>query len=372
MHIAIDCRLGGLAHAGIGRYITHLVRELVAQASSDTRWSLICNSRAQAREVLGTQQRRTSVTVVLIKARHYTIREQFELLTVLLRLRPDILHVPHFNAPVGYWGTTVVTIHDLLWHEMRGSAVTTLPAWQYWAKYGFYKLVTKRAVHHASAILVPTKSVQKTVATFYPSVEAKIRVTPEGVSKNFLAKSVHPFSWNTRKQAGLLYVGSLYPHKNIDLVLQALLQMPDVTLTLVGTRSAFVQSVTAQIQHLGLGNRVFHIGSVTDAQLARLYSRCTALVQPSKSEGFGLTGIEAMASGAPVMCSNIPVFREVYGQHALYFDPYSVHSFIAAYKQLSLPRTEKLVQKAHTYAHTFSWQETAQQTLAVYASLAAH
>ncbi len=370
MHIAIDCRLGGIAHAGIGRYITHIVQELIALSTPDVHWSIICRDAAQASEVLGKFQKHKSVAVVFVRARHYTIREQLELIPVLWRLKPDVFHVPHFNAPVFYFGKTVVTIHDLLWHEMRGSSVTTLPAWQYWLKYYFYKLITSIGISHASKVLVPTKAVSNTILSFYPNAKQKIQITKEGVSASFLSKKPATYSWTARSQAGLLYVGSLYPHKNVELVLKAVQRMSDTTLKIVGARSAFLPEVQALAAQLGIANRVEFTGALSDTELAKAYQTATALVQPSRSEGFGLTGIEAMASGTPVLCSNILVFREVYADNAFYFDPTSVDSFIATYSQLKQKKSASKIAAAYSYASTFSWKSTASETMSAYTQAA--
>ncbi|MBP9820345.1 glycosyltransferase family 4 protein, partial [Candidatus Woesebacteria bacterium] len=356
--------------AGIGRYITHLVRELLALAPRSFRWTLLVTTRSQLSEILGQNRKRYgSVESVLVPVKHYTIQEQLSLLPILWRLKPDIFHVPHFNTPLLYTGTTIVTIHDLLWHERKGPSVTTLPIWQYWTKYLFYRLVVRQSISHASKVLVPTKLVQAAVISHYPKANNKIIVTPEGVSQAFLSQKERVFNWSKRKLNGLLYVGSLYPHKNIALVLSALKELPELKIKLVSSRSIFLKRTLDLAQSLGVTDQVKILSNLTDAELAREYTESLALVQPSHSEGFGLTGIEAMACGTPVLCSNIPVFREVYKDHAFYFDPHSTESFRNACAQLQKATVPNKIAAARAYSNHFTWKSTAEKTLEVYTSL---
>jgi glycosyltransferase involved in cell wall biosynthesis len=327
--IGIDCRLGGVRHGGIGRYIAEYVRRVVATTAFS--YSLVFYDEQQRTELLeplsATTTARLRTTIVPI--RHYSLDEQLKLPTVLNRLELDVLHVPHFNVPIGYRRPFVVTIHDLLWHAKRGTTVTTLPRWQYWPKYGAYRIASADAIRRAKRIFVPTEFVASTISQQFPSAKSKTVVTYEGVATNF-----KPDSKQRRRSKQLLYVGSLYPHKNVGVVLDALQQLPEHQLVIVGARDVFSQTFQNLVKEKGLTDRVIFKGKVSDAELVELYQTTSCVTQPSTSEGFGLTGVEALSCGTPLLASDIPVFHEVYGQAAIFFDPSDAADLVKAIQMI--------------------------------------
>jgi glycosyltransferase involved in cell wall biosynthesis len=301
--------------------------------------------------------------------RHYSLAEQYRLPAIFSDAELDLLHVPHFNVPL--WTAwiqdipLVVTIHDLLWHEQRGAAVTTLPSWQYWAKYLGYRAVTRSAVSRAERIIVPSRTVGKTVAAHYAGVEDKTTVIYEGVDPSWFEQG-DTLEDLTPDKIHLVYVGSLYPHKNVSLVLRALAADETLQLHLVGARSVFLEETRAEVQRLGVQEQVREHGYLEDADLRSLLQAADALVQPSLSEGFGLTGIEAMATGTPVLASDIEVFREVYADRAIYFQPQHVESLREALLQLRQLDPEAYAKQALSYAEQFSWERMSQETVEIY------
>lgn len=361
--IGIDCRLGGIAHAGIGRYIAELVKR-VTKSTQDIHWVLFCSSTEQAAELLEGRLQK-NVSVILTPIRQYTLAEQLQLPAIFSAQNLDLLHVPHFNVPFGYRKKFVVTIHDLLWHEYKGMHVTTLNPLTYWPKYWAYRYIARNAIERAAHIFVPTETVKKTIHSYYPSIKGKITVTQEGIGSPLLEHaSGKPLK---RKKNHLLYVGSLYPHKNVTVILQALERLPNYTFEVVGARTAFLERVEKEVAARKLQSRVVFRGRLTDAELAESYKTATALIQPSVSEGFGLTGLEALAFDTPVIASDIEIFHEVYQDAAIYFDFKSAESLILALGKLNEP---KLVQSLETAAQQvtaqYSWEKLASETLAGY------
>lgn len=358
MRIGIDCRLSGSAHAGIGRYIDNLIKRLPVSHPEIT-WVYFVANSSQATAV----EHFRNVEIILTPIAHYSLSEQLRLPRMLAQAKLDLLHVPHFNVPMLYRGKVVVTIHDLLWHEYKGSHVTTLSPLKYWLKYAFYKLVVGQAVKKATVIYVPAETVKKTVLKYYPKAKTKIMVTKEGIDEAFAHKSL------TRLQTpskNLVYVGSLYPHKNLQLVIKALPQLPDYTLILIGARNIFQDNIRKTITKEGVEQQVVFKGYVPDHELETIFSNTQALVQPSLSEGFGLTGIEAMAMGVPVLASNIPIFQEIYQDGAIFFDPHSVASFVKAVSKLEQPEAARVVAKGRKVALRYSWDSMVIQTVTGY------
>lgn len=348
--IGIDCRLGGVVHGGIGRYIAEYLKRAIGY--SDLNFSLVFGSWEQQRELLSsvnpTAQDRIHSRIARVQ--HYSLAEQVLLPTVFNNLNVDVLHVPHFNVPLGYRRPFVVTIHDLLWHSTRGTSVTTLPAWQYWLKYGAYQLTVRDTISRAARIFTPTQSVANTIKLHYPKAATKQVITYEGVGEQFVPAA----QWRrVRKQ--LLYVGSLYPHKNVVVILDALLQLPTHTLIVVGARDVFTGSFIAEVNRRGLEDRVSIKSRVTDDQLVQLYQSCGAVIQPSTSEGFGLTGVEALACDTALIASDIPVFHEVYGDAAQFFDPHSSASLVSAIETIPHQETVALERARETALSRCSW-----------------
>lgn len=362
MIIGIDCRLIGSKNAGIGRYVSNLVVRLV-NLYPEVKWVLFFQDQDQIDEL--ALKRTDNITQVVTHVQHYSVLEQIRLPLIFAQYQLDLLHVPHFNAPIFYLGKTIITIHDLLWHEQRGTDVTTLSSWKYYLKYLGYRLVSSITIKKASRILVPTKTVKDTLSKYYPRAEQKTVVTKEGIDESF-SSVVQPSSHKAVNNNSLLYVGSLYPHKNIILVLKALKQLPDLKLKIVGSRNIFVDQVKAQVRELGVVDQVEFLGYVSDKKLINLYQTSLALVFPSLSEGFGLPGVEALAAGGLLLASDIPVFKEVYGDHAIYFNPNSVDQFIKAVTKIKeIDRTKQVISNLE-YAKSFDWQQMTEQTFDQY------
>jgi alpha-1,3-rhamnosyl/mannosyltransferase len=119
---------------------------------------------------------------------------------------------------------------------------------------------------------------------------------------------------------------------------------------------------------LGVAERVVFTGFVNDADLRALYSAARVCVCPSLYEGFGFTVLEAMACGAPVVCSRATSLPEVAGKAALYFDPHDPEEMASQLGRVFSGDALRasLLEQGQRNLQRFSWAETAKQTLAVY------
>ena len=118
----------------------------------------------------------------------------------------------------------------------------------------------------------------------------------------------------------LVYTGNLYPHKNVGVLIQAAERLK-INVDIVCARSVFERRLTKS-------SYVRYLGRLSDQDLIKLYKQASAFVFPSLIEGFGLTGLEAMSVGLPVLASNATVLPEIYGDAAVYFDPRSQDQFV--------------------------------------------
>lgn len=375
--IGIDARLCGSQHAGLGRYIKNLVLhlpfvlpnnyQLVYFFADKTQWSEVLQGLASLNlsHKISVQEIFSRIKIVITPVRHYSLSEQWRMPQFFTAEKLDLLHVPHFNAPL-FTGKAklVLTIHDLLWHQKKGLQMTTLSAWQYHLKHFFYRLVVKTAIAKATLIITPSKVSEQVINYFYPKAKNKVRVIYNGATDFSLIKAKKPSTVLPPKY--LLYVGSLYPHKNVALLLHSLQSQTALNLVIVSARDAFWQKLQKQINQSHLAKRVFFLGRVTDEQLKYLYKHAQALVQPSLSEGFGLTGIEALSLGTKVLASKIPIFSEIYGQAFFAFDPLSVESFLQALALSQKTADSVFAQRAKKQAGHYNWQQFSQQVATSY------
>lgn len=171
-----------------------------------------------------------------------------------------------------------------------------------------------------------------------------------------------------------IYVGNAYPHKNLSRLIQAVVMLnkethKQTTLKIVSSRNVFTGRLERSIKKYNAGKFVNLLGYVPDGELESLYRNSIAFVFPSLSEGFGLPGLEAINAGTLVAASNIPVFKEVYENNVIYFDPYDVRSIEMALEQaldLSDIDRKKRIEKAKQFAKRYSWAKMAKETLEIY------
>jgi len=154
------------------------------------------------------------------------------------------------------------------------------------------------------------------------------------------------------KDKYFLYVGNAYPHKNVELLMQAT-AAAGVHVVYVGKNDYFYQKLGIQPK------------SVSDKELANLYKHAQALVFPSLMEGFGLPALEALANNCPVIVSDIPVFHEILGDVPKYFDPHDENALVECLKHPPL-RSKSFQEKAAGVIQKYSWQKMAKETIRIY------
>lgn len=365
--VGIDIRLWGVKHAGIGRYTEELVKNL-QEADKRNEYILLCR-RSDVDEIPAREGWRKIVADIP----HYTLREQIFLPGIFKREKLDLLHVPHFNVPILYRGRFIATIHDVLWHEVRGVGVTTLSAPLYLIKHLGYRFVVSNTLHRAAKIITPTDTVRDNLVKRFGIPSEKIAVTHEGAPARFhisIYESERILEKYKIRKPYLLYVGSLYPHKNIEFVVRALklIKERSINLVVVSSRNVFAERFIRFVKKEGTEGLIKFLGYVPDKELAVLYKNAEAFIYPTLSEGFGLPGLEAMACGTPVACSDIPVLCEVYGNAALYFNPEDANDIANKIKLILTNKKlrAELIFKGAKQVKKYSWRKMAEETMVVY------
>lgn len=370
MKILIDARLYGLENAGLGRYAVNLIDQ-ISKIDRENQYVLLLRKKYLEELDLPDNFKK-----ILADFRHYSLKEQLLLPKIIIDERPDLVHFPHFNVPVFFSGKFVVTIHDLLMHKGKGKEATTLPPYLYALKRMGYKAVFKKAALNSQKIIVPSQTVKEEVVKYYKVPEDKVMVTYEGVDDFWFGKRKPESAlekYGLKESKYFIYTGNAYPHKNLKRAIEATVEINkdgrEVIFAIVSSRNVFTQKLEEMIRELNAQECVKLLGFVPDDELKELYSQSFGFVYPSLSEGFGLPGLEAMASGTVSVVSTIPVFKEVYKDTAIYFNPFDFSSIAQAMKyviDLTQLKRKELIEKGKNLAKTYSWEKMAKETLQVY------
>lgn len=369
MRIGIDARMmTPKATRGIGRYVEELVRAMLAFAP-EHQYVLV------TRRPIHPFSAHPSVETVVANVPWYGIAEQMRMPFVLASLKADVIHVPHWNVPILYAGPLVITIHDLLLrHEPMSARISTRhPVVASMKRFG-YRRALAAAIHHARKILVPTRFTADDLSSLYPKAADKVVVTGEGMGRRNMFPP-NPSKMPPRADY-LLYVGSAYPHKGLDLLIdtwsQLALEHPDLHLKIAGSEDVFMRRMKDVVRQANLP-RVEFFGYVGDEELLKLYREAIALVFPSRFEGFGLPPLEAIQAGCPVVSSDAAALPEVLGDDGVFFFPSGSKDGILRAIETVLQDPEAARRKATValpeLRRRHDWARAAERTLEAYASL---
>jgi len=303
----------------------------------------------------------------------HSLREQLLMPFWLLAKNFDLVHFTYFSLPVFYPKKFVLTIHDLIpWTHKTGRA-SSLPFFLYEVKHFLYKLVILIASRRAEKIIAVSRATRSQIIEKLKIDPGKIQVIYQGIEEKFqfLGKS-NLNSKEISKNNYFLYVGNAYPHKNLENLIQAFFLVKknqkyrNFKLVLAGPDDFFYQRLKKSVKLKGQGIIITSVRS--DKELVSFYKNAALFVFPSLIEGFGLPGLEAMACGCPVVCSDIPVFREIYGRAPVYFNPGEINSLLQAIlKVMDNPSQKlKMVKEGKKISLQYSWEKCARQTLKVY------
>lgn len=227
-----------------------------------------------------------------------------------------------------------------------------------------YKFTINRAVNKSQKIIVPSNYVKEEITKTFKTSKDKIIVTNEAAEEEYFS---HELATAKRKPF-ILYVGNTYPHKNILRLIDSLTYLKHLNLVLVCPRDVFWLRLEKHIKQKGLEARVSINGFLETSKLKHLFAQAEVYAFPSLSEGFGIPGLNAMAAGLPLAVSNIPVFREIYADAALYFNPRSTKDIATKINSIVMDKNvqKKLLEKEKTQVAKYSWQKMAKQTLSIY------
>jgi len=347
---------------GIGRYVSSLLPALAALLGD--RLTVIARGRDRAlvRALIGS-----APSLVVSDAPAYRPAEQGTLLFKLLRQRLSLVHFPHYNLPVIYPGRFVVTIHDLFSFQFPEIHSGPVPR-------AVNRILLRNAIRRANAIITPSRATAVEVSARFPRCAGRVVAIAEAADSRFHPRRNHDAETAWQAHLGIrspyvMYLGQWKPYKNVPLLIEAFKQVvhrfPEAQLVLGGHDPRYPE-VSEAASLLPAGSVVMP-GRLPDDAVADLYRGAALVALPSRAEGFGLPVIEAMACGTSVVCSDIPVLREIAEGVAIFCDPDDPASFargiISALHPAEDHRRREL---GLARAETFSWARAADETVRVY------
>ncbi len=346
---------------GIGAYTLNLVRGLHECGGLPVTLITLPEHRAKL-EPFGFD-------IVLRDASIYSFREQIEISRAARGY--EVLHVPHYNAPLRRRKALLVTIHDLT-HLLDETMARSLKSRAYARP--MLQHLAKRADH---IFTVSQYSKDRMIEHLGADAE-KVTVTYNAVPPHIYPEPRDEARAHTNSAFGfngnyLLFVGNLKAHKNISGLLKAfaiLRQREEIghKLLIVGDDRDGRSELGRRAAELGIFHDVVFAGTASNDDLRSAYSGADLTVLPSFQEGFGLPVIESMACGTPVACSKVASLPEIAGDAAEYFDPADTESMAAAIHNVlsSQDRWRELQRLGITQASKFDGRDFVQRHISVY------
>ncbi|MBE2233791.1 MAG: glycosyltransferase family 4 protein [Anaerolinea sp.] len=370
MRIAIDARIAHYTSAGIGQYAVHLAQAL-ARLDQANQYVLL-QSRKDQRTLVDEPhvQRQGLWTPSHHRWEQGALAVEFRFRPTLRRLKIDLLHSTDFIPPLHLRGfKSVITVHDLAF--LRWPHFLTEESARYYGQ-------VEGAVERADHIIAVSESTQNDLVKLLGAPADKITVVYEAADPLYRPMARAEALAALRGKYPLpdefvLFVSTIEPRKNIVTLLHAYRRLLDaykldVGLVLAGATGWLSDQIFETVEQLDLQRHATFLGRVPNGDLACLYNLARCLAHPALYEGFGLTPLEAMACGTPVVVSNVSSLPEVVGDAALLIDPNSPEELAVALQRVLTDETlsASLRAKGLARARTFSWERTAEETLAVY------
>jgi glycosyltransferase involved in cell wall biosynthesis len=361
MRIAIDARDLARNITGVGRYLTNLIRNWVAESDKN---QFLLYSDQPVQFNFQTQH----ITEKILQG-HPILWKQILLPLTKIMHDHDLIFSPSYSAPLFTIEKTVVTIHDLV--------AVLKPEWTSKSQHLRFKTIVNLSAKCSTKIIAVSETTRNDIIEITGIPSNKIAVVYEGVDEMFkVIGSQDGISIPGSDKPFILFVGSIHPRRNIKRLIQAFNAMKNNgqlkhKLVLVGMVLQESRALSEWINTSRWKKDIICLNYVTDENLVRLYNTAELFVYPSLYEGFGLPVLEAMACGTPVITSNVSSLPEVAGSAAILVDPYSVEDIIKAIKNIVQDKELKndLIERGLERSKVFSWGKASKETLEIFENL---
>jgi glycosyltransferase involved in cell wall biosynthesis len=279
-------------------------------------------------------------------------------------LKLDFFYSPSHYSPHFSPFPTIPTIHDL------GYLSTS----DQFTKKDLYQLTgwTKHSLQHASGGVAVSQFTKNEITRIYGINPDKITVVPNGVGD--IPKITPKASSDTLAkfkitQQYFLYLGTLKPSKNLPILISAFARYlqnhkTSEVLVIAGKKGWLFEEIFNTVKKENIQNSVIFTDYVTESEKWTLYQNAIATVLPSLYEGFGIPALESQKIGTPVIASNIPAFKEVLENSAIYIDPTNPSSLITAFLEVKNPKIRAdLIKNGKMQVRKYTWANSAQLLL---------
>ncbi len=267
----------------------------------------------------------------------------------------DISHFTGGTLPLRTPHPVVLTLHDLAWLQAYGQGRPYI-GW-------YFGALQSRIARRADAIVTDTECSRFEIADALKVHHSRIVVAGAGVDASF-------FSIQRQLDASpfLLSVGTVEQRKDLVTAVKVISLLPGLRLVSVGPKTPYVNEVLKTARALDVVERVEVRGYVDEETLISLYARATALIFPSRYEGFGLPPLQALAAGLPAVTSCIPVLQEVLADCAWYAPVADVTAFAKCVEKITQGGQEVTarIDRGRDQARRFSWDSVAEKVMAIY------
>lgn len=280
----------------------------------------------------------------------------------------DVYHATDYMAPRLRRTPVVATLYDAI--------PLAHPAWTNPRLRTIKNWLLRSCAQSADVVIAISQAAVSELVDLYGIAQSKIRVVPMGVNARWFrtpdaAALARVLAEHGLRAGYFLHVGTLQPRKNLDALITAYERLPaqirsQRQLVLVGKYGWAADALRTRLLALRQQRNVCWIDYVSEETLHALYYGAGAFVFPSLAEGFGLPLLEALAAGLPVVASDLPVLREVAGEHARFVSPHSIEEIAHAMTREVEPQNALSVSERQHHARRFSWHDCALATLAVY------
>jgi glycosyltransferase involved in cell wall biosynthesis len=364
VRIGIDARK--LHDFGIGTYIRNLLRHL-GRMDQQTEYVLLCRPD----DVAGLKTLGENFRPVVESAGNYSIAEQITIPLALRREGVTLFHAPHYVLPALVPCRSVVTIHDCI-HLMFPQYLPNRLALRY------AQTSIAMAARRATRILTVSESSKRDILRFVATEPEKIDVIYNAYDERFGLEPREEDVIRVRERYQLhdefvLYAGNVKPHKNLERLIEAFHRLHQrglghLKLVMIGDDISKYAGLRRAVHAHQLHKYVRFLGYLPEETLAVLYRLAGVFVFPSLYEGFGLPPLEAMASGTPVVTSNVSSLPEVAGDAAVLVDPLDPSAIAdGIYRVLTDEHLRHdLRRKGLVRAAQFSWEASVRRVREIY------
>lgn len=293
--------------------------------------------------------------------------EPFLPMLTLNKEKPDIVFSPMQTiGSIGRRFRLVLTVHDMVFYRMR-TPPKEFPGWIRlgWWLYHLWYWPERINLSRADAVVTGSYNCGREMEEVN-LVKGELTVIRPGVDSLGIESRTYPTGEGPLGKT-LVYMGTFLPNKNVETLAKAMHLLPGYTLRLL---SRIEPADRERLEVLAPAGSIVFENGVTDDQYAAALAEATAMVTACWDEGFGIPLIEGEVAGTPLILSDIPLYHEVGGEAAVYFDHTKPEAFAAAVLGMDTPgEWQRLSELSLRQAATFSWEESASRLYGLVLSL---